>query len=174
MSAVDGSRLGERLRARRRTLGLTQEALAEKVGIAPQFLGRIERGVALPSVPTLFRLTEVLGLGVDELLSREEAPVPPTPGPLESFFFDLAVNGPPLRADVHQEGATVGGLVTKAVRERLRAGADSADRELRQRLCGLIESASHRTLAIITPVLEALALADEVRARDSAKHSRRA
>ena len=42
-------------RAARTALGLSQADVAEKLGLSLEFVGRIERGVALPSVPTLFR-----------------------------------------------------------------------------------------------------------------------
>lgn len=48
--------------------GLTQQDVAEGVGIVPEVYGRIERGVSLPSVPTLFRLCITLNRGPSELM----------------------------------------------------------------------------------------------------------
>jgi transcriptional regulator with XRE-family HTH domain len=47
---------------------LTQEDVANRVGVSTQFYGRIERGYALPSVTTLRRMLDVLDLRADDLL----------------------------------------------------------------------------------------------------------
>ncbi|MBN1209174.1 MAG: helix-turn-helix transcriptional regulator [Myxococcaceae bacterium] len=58
--------------------GLTQQDVAEGVGIVPEVYGRIERGVLLPSVPTLFRLCVTLRTGPHELMGF--APLRGLPG----------------------------------------------------------------------------------------------
>ena len=60
--------IGKSARAARATLGLSQADVAEKLGLSLEFVGRIERGVALPSVPTLVSLAEVLAVSSDEML----------------------------------------------------------------------------------------------------------
>jgi transcriptional regulator with XRE-family HTH domain len=60
--------LGRAARVARRRAGLTQQDVAEGVGIVPEVYGRIERGVSLPSVPTLFRLCVTLHRGPNELM----------------------------------------------------------------------------------------------------------
>jgi transcriptional regulator with XRE-family HTH domain len=52
--------LGKAARLARRAAGLTQQDVAESVGIVPEVYGRIERGVSLPSLSTLFRLCVTL------------------------------------------------------------------------------------------------------------------
>jgi transcriptional regulator with XRE-family HTH domain len=52
----------------RRHAGLTQQDVAEGVGIVPEVYGRIERGGSLPSVSTLFRLCVTLHRGPNELM----------------------------------------------------------------------------------------------------------
>lgn len=47
---------------RRQELGLTQEALAEKIGVSVVTIAAWERGRRYPSQPTLQRLYESLGL----------------------------------------------------------------------------------------------------------------
>ena len=61
-------RFGARLRASRQSHGLTQEALAEQIEITPEAYGRLERGVALPSYPTMMRLCDSLEVSTDDLL----------------------------------------------------------------------------------------------------------
>jgi len=60
--------LGRAARLARRRAGLTQQDVAEGVGIVPEVYGRIERGRALPSVRTLFRLCVTLQRGPNELM----------------------------------------------------------------------------------------------------------
>ncbi len=62
------TRLGESARAARQRLGLTQEDVAERIGIATEVYGRLERGNMLPSVPTFRKLCSVLGMSADEAL----------------------------------------------------------------------------------------------------------
>ncbi|HEX8822225.1 MAG TPA: helix-turn-helix transcriptional regulator [Archangium sp.] len=75
--------LGEAARAARLRLGLTQAEVAKKVRLKPGVYGRVERGAMVPSVPTLRRICEALGLSSDVLLSLSAqspgamAPAPP-------------------------------------------------------------------------------------------------
>ncbi|WP_095977107.1 helix-turn-helix transcriptional regulator [Melittangium boletus] len=76
------TRLGECARAARQRLNLTQEDVAERVGIATEVYGRLERGNMLPSVPTFRKLCAVLSLSADEALGlASEASVSWTPPP---------------------------------------------------------------------------------------------
>ena len=56
--------LGKRLRARRRLLGLTQQQLAQVVGVRFQQIQKYECGANRISAARLWRLAEVLGVGV--------------------------------------------------------------------------------------------------------------
>ena len=55
--------LGERIKARRNALGLSQEALAHQAGIHWTFLGQVERGRRNISLHNLLKIAG--GLGVD-------------------------------------------------------------------------------------------------------------
>lgn len=65
--------MGQRVRARRKALGLSQEQLAVKAGISYPTLGRIERsGFASGSkLPTISALAEALGVTVDYLINGD-------------------------------------------------------------------------------------------------------
>ncbi len=58
--------LGSRIKSIRKSKGLTQEQLAELVGIEPPSLSYIETGKFSPSIETLQKLSEVLQVGVWE------------------------------------------------------------------------------------------------------------
>ena len=53
-------RLGRAIQARRREVGLTQAALAERLDTATEWVSQLERGVGAPSVSTLLKLAEGL------------------------------------------------------------------------------------------------------------------
>lgn len=68
---MDWSTIGGRIRKQREFLGLTRELLAEKLDVTPKFCSDIELGVKGMSVPTLCKLSQVLGLSTDYILFGE-------------------------------------------------------------------------------------------------------
>jgi transcriptional regulator with XRE-family HTH domain len=63
-------RLGGNIARRRKELGLTQAALAERLGMEPETVSRCERGAALPSVASLVSFAQVLGTTLADLLAE--------------------------------------------------------------------------------------------------------
>lgn len=64
------ARLSRNISVRRRSLGLTQAQLAERLGVDTETLSRFERGKHLPSLSTLERLAGLLMMTVGELLAE--------------------------------------------------------------------------------------------------------
>lgn len=64
---------GERLRKRRIALDVTQESVADQVGITLRWYQRIERGENTVSIDTLLALSRVLSVSIDYLLFGEFA-----------------------------------------------------------------------------------------------------
>ncbi|WP_428264883.1 helix-turn-helix domain-containing protein [Haliangium sp.] len=64
--------IGAAAREARKALELTQEDAAERIGVSAEFYARIERGNALPSVPTFSRISLALGISADTLLGYRE------------------------------------------------------------------------------------------------------
>lgn len=60
--------LGVRLRELRRARGLTQEALAERIGMEVGNYAHVEQGIANPTLKTLGRFAAALEVPVHELL----------------------------------------------------------------------------------------------------------
>lgn len=60
--------VAERIRARRRTLGLSQAALAERADVSTELVSRIERQRCLPSITTLIAFANALDSSPNELL----------------------------------------------------------------------------------------------------------
>lgn len=65
MNNIDYHKLGEKVRAKRREMGYTQEKLAEICNISTGFLGHIESGTRAPSLETLYSLACTLHSGID-------------------------------------------------------------------------------------------------------------
>ncbi|MDC0712140.1 helix-turn-helix transcriptional regulator [Stigmatella sp. ncwal1] len=62
------STIGAAARAARTRLELTQADVAERIDVATEVYGRLERGGMLPSVQTLLKLCHELSVSSDELL----------------------------------------------------------------------------------------------------------
>jgi transcriptional regulator with XRE-family HTH domain len=54
--------IGEAVLRYRRRAGLSQEALAEKADVHPNYVGRLERGECSATVGILLKLTRALGI----------------------------------------------------------------------------------------------------------------
>jgi putative transcriptional regulator len=66
--------LANRLREVRTEQGLTQEQLADLVGVTRKTINTVERGVFLPSTVLALKLARALGASVEQLFSLPEAP----------------------------------------------------------------------------------------------------
>lgn len=71
--------LGQNIQTARRAAGLSQEALAERIGVSRQALGKWEKDTALPGLENLRQLSAALGVSADTLLGRELPAAPGTP-----------------------------------------------------------------------------------------------
>lgn len=60
--------IAERLAARRKELGYSQEALAEKLGVSRQAVSKWERSESSPDTDNLIALAQLYGVSLDELL----------------------------------------------------------------------------------------------------------
>lgn len=65
------SSMGKMIAARRRELGLTQQELADKMGVTDKAVSKWERDLSLPDVSSLPHLAELLGASTDELLQAK-------------------------------------------------------------------------------------------------------
>ena len=59
--------LGKKIRQLRFKAGMTQEQLAERLGIGPQSVSKWENAVAMPDITLLPALAEVFGVSIDDL-----------------------------------------------------------------------------------------------------------
>lgn len=60
-------RIGKRVKARREELGMTQEELAEKVGVGINYISTLERGVSFPRCDRLIKVLNGLETSADSI-----------------------------------------------------------------------------------------------------------
>ena len=70
--------LGEQIRKRRQSLKITQKELAHSIGVTPQYISLIEQDKGVPSLSSLSKIAEELGVTVDYLITGKEGVVTDT------------------------------------------------------------------------------------------------
>lgn len=63
---------GKRLQALRRQAGITQEQLADEIGLTVESISNIERGIFGPKFENLEKIAAVLNVPVKELFAFED------------------------------------------------------------------------------------------------------
>ena len=66
--------LGKRIASNRKRMKLTQDQLAEQLGVTAQAVSKWENDQSCPDITMLPRLAEIFGISTDELLGREAPP----------------------------------------------------------------------------------------------------
>ena len=67
------ARLGENIALYRRTAGLTQELLADRLGVTAQAVSKWERQISCPDIALLPVMADVFGVSIDELFLTEDS-----------------------------------------------------------------------------------------------------
>lgn len=62
--------MGAFLKKRRTDLSMTQETLAESLGVSAKFVSKWERGLCLPPMEKLKMICKVLDIPTDEMIRR--------------------------------------------------------------------------------------------------------
>ena len=68
---MDKAAIGSHIREARNAANLTQEQLAEKVGIGTTYVSDIERGAKFPSLSLFIKIVDTLGVSSDFILRGE-------------------------------------------------------------------------------------------------------
>ena len=58
---MDLIKIGKYIACKRKSLGMTQKQLAEKIGMSDKSVSKWERGICLPDVSVYLELCEILG-----------------------------------------------------------------------------------------------------------------
>lgn len=77
-------KLADRLVELRKQNKLSQEALAEKLGLSRQSISKWERAEASPDTDNLIALAELYGITLDQLLGNDEVKEEPQPQPKQA------------------------------------------------------------------------------------------
>ena len=70
---IDNRRIGARVKAARKNLGLTQGELAERIDLSENAVAKLENGFMAASLQTLVKLGNELGVTMDYFLAGESA-----------------------------------------------------------------------------------------------------
>ena len=69
---MDLIKIGKYIAGKRKSLGMTQKQLAEKLGMSDKSVSKWERGVCLPDVSVYNELCSILGISLNEFLAGED------------------------------------------------------------------------------------------------------
>lgn len=112
--------LSENLYALRHKSGLSQEQLAEKIGVSRQAISKWETGASAPDLEKLRALSECFGVTLDQLAGAK-----PAGGGTDALPGGEEPAGPTPRAD----GSTPPGGASRAEAGAAGAGADALQNE---------------------------------------------
>ena len=69
---MDLVKIGKYIAGKRKSLGMTQKQLAEKLNMSDKSVSKWERGICLPDVSVYMELCEILGISINEFLAGED------------------------------------------------------------------------------------------------------
>ncbi|WP_224813565.1 helix-turn-helix transcriptional regulator [Hasllibacter sp. MH4015] len=68
------SRVGDRVRAARASIGISRRVLSEMSGVSPRYLAQLEGGDGNISIGLLLRVADALGVSLETLVARSDLP----------------------------------------------------------------------------------------------------
>ncbi|MDE7122684.1 MAG: helix-turn-helix domain-containing protein [Oscillospiraceae bacterium] len=83
------NKVGERIRYHRLQRGMSQEKLALMAGINPAFLGHLERGLKSPTMTTVDKIVDALGVSYSEFFD-DSVNLEDTES--KQFYLDMIMN----------------------------------------------------------------------------------
>ena len=96
------SGLGARLRIAREHSGATVRGFARTVGVSPSLVSQIERGHVMPSVGTLYAITNELGLLVDDVFKDDREAAARAASPAAAVATGVPPDGPVQRHETRR------------------------------------------------------------------------
>lgn len=161
--------LYEKLYELRRASGMSQEELAEKLGVSRQAVSKWESGATQPELPKLIELSKIYQVSVDALLSLEHAKEqqdssPAAEGASQDAAEDTAAAKPDFRTFCAQHKKSIGGAAVALAaliavgahyNSRINALSSQVD-DLRSELYGVQSSLSNQINGISSTVSDIL------------------
>ena len=86
---MNANNLGSAIKRNREFLNLTQEKFAELIGVNPHYIYELERGLKLPSLPVLIKISQILHTGIDNLLAENQDSLNSSDNELNSIIHNL-------------------------------------------------------------------------------------
>ena len=80
-------KLSEKITAQRKAHGLSQEELADRLGVSRQAVSRWEQGLGCPDISLLAPLAAALGVSTESLLTADLTENPPQGGNMKNTVF---------------------------------------------------------------------------------------
>lgn len=102
-TAAIEDRVGARIRERRIMLGLTQQQLAEMIGVTYQQAHKYERGINRVSAGRLFEIARVLNAEITFFYDGVGDEAPRVVAPRERLLLEIARNFGEIQNERHQE-----------------------------------------------------------------------
>lgn len=62
----------EQIKSKRESIGLSQNQLAEKIGVKQQWIAQIETGLRMPSLNNLMSMAKIFNCSIDELVEMDK------------------------------------------------------------------------------------------------------
>lgn len=112
-----GVNLGSRLREARIRSGLTLREVARQLGVSASFVSQLENGKSQPSVVTLYSLTQLLGVSIDQMFEPDKA----ADSPARRKAGPKAADEPPARTPGDADGRADGGADDDGYRDQREA-----------------------------------------------------
>ena len=164
--------LYEKLYELRRASGMSQEELAEKLGVSRQAVSKWESGATQPELPKLIELSKIYQVSVDALLSLEHAKeqqdsspaAPAAEGTAQDTVEDAPAAKPDFRTFCAQHKKSIGGAAVALAaliavgahyNSRIHALSSQVD-DLRSELYGVQSSLSNQINGISSTVSDIL------------------
>lgn len=69
MTSEELQEIGDRIGQRRKELGLTQERVADLMGVSIQMISNLERGNKAIKIDNLIKISDILGISTDYILT---------------------------------------------------------------------------------------------------------
>ncbi|HYH95716.1 helix-turn-helix transcriptional regulator [Hyalangium sp.] len=157
MDGLDKRKLGRNIRQARCRLGLTQEQMAERIDMAPEVYGRLERGHLVPRLERFVAICRVLGESPDRLIfppvgteAEGEAPAPQGGTSMDTLTVALAANVREARKEIGLTQAEMAARVRLSVDAygRIERGVMLPDLEAFVAICRVLGGMSDRLLGL--------------------------
>lgn len=116
--------IGAHLRERRQQLGLSLRELGDRLGVSASLISQIERGLANPSVSTLYAIVAELDISLDDLLFTDGRPASRTTDEPAGGATSPRVFAPIQRAHERQHIRLASGVIWERLTTRAEPGVE--------------------------------------------------